>query len=253
VSVRLMGAIFDLDISAPEKLVLLAMADHAQDDGTKCWPSISRIAEKSSTTPRGVQKIIRRLERAGFLKHIGRHPKGTNEYQIILARGEHGSVGEPGSGVNLETKRGERGSPESLRTVKRKTPRTQRPEKTVSDPRFQPILDSYFKGMRARAIEPTPGAADYRALRDWLRTASPEKMPRDAILRTLDNALNSTETFPLRPGFRLRDFVAHQASFQVGPLLKAPIRSAGPIADGSRPNHSPRLSDADAAHMGVAR
>jgi len=247
-----MGAIFELDIPAPEKLVLLAMADHAHDDGTKCWPSISRIAKKSSTTGRGVQKIIRRLEQVHFLRRVGRHTKGMFEYQICLDRGEPCSGGEHGSGANLETKKGELHSPESLRTVKRKTARAQRPEKAVSDPRFQPIVDSYFKGMRARAIEPTPGAADFRALRDWLRNTPPEKMPLDGILRTLDNALNSTETFPLLPGFRLRDFVAHQANFQVGPLLKAPIRSGGWTAS-ARPNYSSRLSDEDAKRVGVVR
>jgi hypothetical protein len=248
-----MGAIFDLDIPAPEKLVLLAMADHAQDDGSKCWPSISRVGIKSSTTPRGVQKIIRRLERAGFLKRVGRQPKGMNEYHIFPAGGVNRVRGEHGSGVNLETKRGEHGSPESLRTIKKEAAKTQRPGKAVSDPRFQPVVDFYFKGMRAGGVEPTPSPTDFRALKDWLRTASPEKMSLGAIQRTLGNALNSTETFPLRRGFRLRDFVTHQASYQSGPLHKTQSRGTAPIATPQRTNHSARLSDADAARLGVTR
>ena len=57
-----MASVFELDIPASEKLVLLAMADHARDDGTGCYPSIDLLARKTSQTRRGVQKIMRRLE-----------------------------------------------------------------------------------------------------------------------------------------------------------------------------------------------
>src|SRR5579872_2683561 len=61
VSIQLMAKVFQLPIPSTEKLVLLAMADHARDDGTGCYPSIDTLARKSSLTRRGVQKIMRRL------------------------------------------------------------------------------------------------------------------------------------------------------------------------------------------------
>lgn len=52
-----------------EKLVLLSIADHADQDG-RCWPSIRLIASKCQLSERGVYKIIARLEQNGYLKRL---------------------------------------------------------------------------------------------------------------------------------------------------------------------------------------
>jgi hypothetical protein len=63
-----MTAVWDrADISSTQKLVLLALADWANDDGL-CWPSIATIAAKSSLKERAVQMTIRSLEEAGFVR-----------------------------------------------------------------------------------------------------------------------------------------------------------------------------------------
>jgi hypothetical protein len=83
-----MGEIFDLDIPAPEKLVLLAMADHARDDGTGCYPAIGTLARKTRLSRRGTQKLIRRLQTAGFIADTGKISRlGTIEYTLTLAKG----------------------------------------------------------------------------------------------------------------------------------------------------------------------
>ncbi len=105
-----MGAVFELEIPATEKLVLLAMADHARDDGTGCYPSINRLAKKTSLTKRGVYKVIKRL-RAAQLVIKGMMTKlGTIEYTLTLcgSGGEQGSLVFSGRGVNGKPKRGER-------------------------------------------------------------------------------------------------------------------------------------------------
>lgn len=51
-----------------ELLVLLAIADYAQDDGREAFPTMRTLAEKSRMTERGVREIIRRLEAAGELE-----------------------------------------------------------------------------------------------------------------------------------------------------------------------------------------
>jgi hypothetical protein len=84
-SVRLMIRVFDLDLSSKEKLVLLAMADHASGDGSGCYPSIGTLMKKTSLSRRGVQGAIRSMEGAGFLVRIGKAEGGrrvTTEYSI---------------------------------------------------------------------------------------------------------------------------------------------------------------------------
>jgi helix-turn-helix protein len=86
-SVRLMVRVFDLDLSSTEKLVLLAMTDHASPDGSGCYPSIDTLAKKTSLSPRSVQGAIRSMEKAGFLLRIGKAKGGrrvTTEYSIDL-------------------------------------------------------------------------------------------------------------------------------------------------------------------------
>lgn len=82
-----MARVFELDVPSVEKLVLLAMADHARDDGTGCYPSMGGLARKTSQSRRGVQLIVRRLERKGLLTATfisnGGRGKAT-EYRISL-------------------------------------------------------------------------------------------------------------------------------------------------------------------------
>jgi hypothetical protein len=90
-----MGLIFELQIPASLKLVLLAMADHARDDGTGCYPSVELLARKTSQSRRGVQKIMRRLEEAGLISpsRVSRGgPRRSTEYKITLANSERGSL-----------------------------------------------------------------------------------------------------------------------------------------------------------------
>lgn len=66
-------------------LVLLAIADHAKDDGTGAWPSIDGLARKTRLSERNVHYSIKRLEASGELvveKNAG--PKGTNLYHVTV-------------------------------------------------------------------------------------------------------------------------------------------------------------------------
>lgn len=80
-SIKLMTAVWDReDLSSTQKLVLLALADWANDEGL-CWPSINRLAVKAALTSRAVQKTIRSLEDAGFIRREEVLGKG-NRYWI---------------------------------------------------------------------------------------------------------------------------------------------------------------------------
>lgn len=77
-----------------ELLVLLALADFANDDG-ECWPAMSTIAEKARVTERATRRIIRRLEVSGFLRvETGGGRRGSNRYRMLM--GETRTNGPPG-------------------------------------------------------------------------------------------------------------------------------------------------------------
>lgn len=50
-------------------LVLIAYADHAQDDGTAAWPSVAKVAGYARCTPRTVQTKLRLLIGWGLMRH----------------------------------------------------------------------------------------------------------------------------------------------------------------------------------------
>jgi hypothetical protein len=66
VSVRVMAAVWELDLPPMEKLVLLALADWSNDEG-KCWPSATRLAAKTGEGERTVRRVIQSLIGKGFL------------------------------------------------------------------------------------------------------------------------------------------------------------------------------------------
>lgn len=69
-----------------DRLVLLAIADFADDDGY-CWPSIAKIAEKTLMSERAVQYSVRALESRGELTvSIGTGDGRRNEYRVLQGR-----------------------------------------------------------------------------------------------------------------------------------------------------------------------
>jgi|GEM_PF-1285860 biotin operon repressor len=73
-SVKVMSAVWELDLPQNQKLVLLAFADHADDDGV-CYPSVGRIAWKTGVSERQVQRIVKKLRAAGLVVLL-RHAQG---------------------------------------------------------------------------------------------------------------------------------------------------------------------------------
>jgi hypothetical protein len=66
-------------------LLALAIADHADDDGTSIYPSISMLATKTRQSERTVQYQLRRMEQAGWLILVNAGNGGRSqrrEYRI---------------------------------------------------------------------------------------------------------------------------------------------------------------------------
>jgi helix-turn-helix protein len=69
-----------------ELLVLLALADWANDDGY-CWPAISALASKARLSERAVQQILGRLTTTSRIRRIQGGGRGrANRYQVVTAR-----------------------------------------------------------------------------------------------------------------------------------------------------------------------
>lgn len=67
-SIKVMNWVWENGPPDPtQRLVLLAIADHADDCG-RAFPSMARIAAKSCVTERGARGIVRRLEDGGWVE-----------------------------------------------------------------------------------------------------------------------------------------------------------------------------------------
>lgn len=76
-----MALVWELNLPPGEKLVLLALADQANDAGTQCWPSVETIAHRSGQGVRTVRRALASLEKQGHLTR--QHRDGTStQYRV---------------------------------------------------------------------------------------------------------------------------------------------------------------------------
>jgi 6-phosphogluconate dehydrogenase len=66
------------------RLVLLVLADHANDDGTGAWPSVETIGEKARLSRAQVQRCLRALEAEGAIEKAGKSRSGTSIYNVLM-------------------------------------------------------------------------------------------------------------------------------------------------------------------------
>lgn len=80
---------FNQNLVPAQKVVLLALADYADDEG-KCWPGQETLTRKTSLSVRSIRSQIRALEEAGMLLTIERRKDGgaraTNAYQLAFGQ-----------------------------------------------------------------------------------------------------------------------------------------------------------------------
>jgi len=84
-SVEMMSQCWKLDLPQNKKLVLLAIADHANDEGI-AWPSQGRIAWKTGYKRRNIKYILDSLVEDGYLTilRIGNGRKNSTVHQLTL-------------------------------------------------------------------------------------------------------------------------------------------------------------------------
>jgi hypothetical protein len=82
-SIRLMACVWDMndpELNNSRLLLLLALADHANDEGI-CYPSIPRLAQRARISERQAQRTIQWLAAAGYIEIIA---KGTGRGHSTL-------------------------------------------------------------------------------------------------------------------------------------------------------------------------
>lgn len=80
-SIRLMNAVWSMELDSGSKFVLLSLADQANDEG-EAFPSISTIAKRTSKTERSVYQIIGKLRDRGLIEVISGKIGRSNRYRI---------------------------------------------------------------------------------------------------------------------------------------------------------------------------
>lgn len=91
-SVKVMSLVWELDLPTSEKMVLLVIADHADDQGENAWPAVATIARKASLSDRQTQRMIKQLTNLGLIsveKQAGgrremRDDRRPNRYTLHL-------------------------------------------------------------------------------------------------------------------------------------------------------------------------
>lgn len=93
-SIRLMSKIFDYEMpdlktddgqtvsASAASFVLLAIADHANDEGENAYPSIALLARKTKLSEPTVIKAVNALQRAGYMANKGRSRWNSSTYTI---------------------------------------------------------------------------------------------------------------------------------------------------------------------------
>ena len=122
VSIAAMNWAWHQKLKPVPKLVLMALADAADDIGV-CWPRVSTVAAKCNVSTRTVRRVMQTLAAQGLLVSEQRYRKdgscSSNRYRLLLAGGDnlspapvaavstpgHPSPGDPDTRVIARTTR----------------------------------------------------------------------------------------------------------------------------------------------------
>ena len=88
---RLVSRALAATLPGPQKLTLVALASHAGDDGTRCWPGKALLAAEVGRDARTVQRHLKQLIFWGFISLLSDPKRGRgrrDEYLIQIAKGD---------------------------------------------------------------------------------------------------------------------------------------------------------------------
>lgn len=184
-STRALAWAFDQKPKTPhQKLVLLALADNAYDNG-ECYPGVQRLQARTSLSESSIRRAIRDLSKQGLVNIVFRYDDSgrqtSNHYTLPLAESppppsqnsDPGLSNRQGGGCPIDRGVGVSLTPLELnlkRNCKEETKSTPLPPKGERETGFAQFWDAYPK-KRGKA-------AALKAWRKW-------KPPLDAVLEAL--------------------------------------------------------------------
>ena len=151
-SVIVMGEVWLLDLPTSTKMILLALADHSNDDGTHAYPGVRRLAWKTGLSVPSTKRILRDLRDSGLIEAVAWLDGGrghATKYTIHVVKGISLTPFEPVKGITSDRKgyqeQPERVSSEAVKGITSDPPTiSNHPEPSVTAPgrKRDPIWDA---------------------------------------------------------------------------------------------------------------
>jgi len=96
-SISRVHKVLDIELPTSEKIILILLADNANDESGECWPSQGYLAKRSGMSRQNVNLVINKLQEKGHIKidHRYRDDGGqrSNVYTVIPCHvGRQGGV-----------------------------------------------------------------------------------------------------------------------------------------------------------------
>jgi hypothetical protein len=140
-------------------LVLLAIADHASDDGGNAWPSLPTLARKARLSERQVVNVLHQLEAAGEIRVARGGGRGqVNHYTVLMPESRKDFT----ENLSLNGKHEIRATERVKSAPKRVKSATERVKPISPEPSIEPSIEP------SNGEPPTPRAWEPRFERFWL-------------------------------------------------------------------------------------
>ena len=188
-SVKAMAWAWEQNVSSTVKLVLIALADHTDNDGL-CWPGQKGIGDKCGIARETVNRALAKLVELKLIEAVRRFDEDghqrSNRYQLALKRG--GCVTDDHKGGELESRGGvtDDHTESSLGTINRNTNVGQ------SNLSFLVFYDAYPRHEAKTA-----------AIKAW-RTLNPDAELADRIMQDIERFKDRERQFIPLPATYLR-------------------------------------------------
>ena len=100
-SVTAMSWAWKLSLPSTEKLVLLALSDHANDENYTCWPSLNHLAKKTGLSRTAIWRAIDRLVEKNTVSRLSETDKASTVYQLKVGADVTYVTSAPGVGADV--------------------------------------------------------------------------------------------------------------------------------------------------------
>lgn len=226
-SIKVMTWIWDnAPASGTELLMLLAIADHADDRGRNAWPSRATLARKTRLDERTVRRVTKRLEDSGqVVVERGSGRSHSNLYTIVMTpaqpvdnpieSGEEREADYPPGDSPRGNVPSERGPP----CPERRVTAPPEPSRTAQEPSSSPTSDRAFTSTGDFAND--DGGIDHRAIKVLSRLG-----PHWSLTSKQRHMLSRPAAHALQRGWSIDNLAAYLSANPEGVRSPAAVLSA---------------------------